>query len=228
MSPDPTMSAVAAARPSRLRQFLRRGVGERAMAATEFALVLPVALILFTGSYIYGTVNEINRKVTLTTRDVTDLVTQYSAISSSDMTMLLNSASQVMAPFSASGLTLIVSEVTTDSSGNYCFMNLTPGTTYYVIEVVPSGYLQTGGGPNGSAGSTYYTITAQSGTAPRDAATPPRMTATSPGKTTPRNAEASSAGKMNTSARISHAGSSKMRSVKLAARSVGTTGPSFS
>ena len=35
--------------------------------------------------------------------------------------------------------------------------------TYYVQESVPSGYIQTGGGPNGSAGNTYYTINATAG-----------------------------------------------------------------
>ncbi|MGA2258201.1 MAG: hypothetical protein ABSG53_26335, partial [Thermoguttaceae bacterium] len=48
--------------------------------------------------------------------------------------------------------------------GAYSFGNLVPGT-YYVQEVVPTGYIQTGGGPNGVAGDTYYTISAQSGQA---------------------------------------------------------------
>ena len=51
---------------------------------------------------------------------------------------------------------------TTAANGTYSFNNL-PAGTYYVQEAVPSGYVQTGGGPNGSAGSTYYTISVQSG-----------------------------------------------------------------
>jgi uncharacterized repeat protein (TIGR01451 family) len=56
----------------------------------------------------------------------------------------------------------LVATTTTASDGTYSFGNLVPGT-YYVQEVVPTGYVQTGGGPNGTAGSTYYTISAQSG-----------------------------------------------------------------
>src|SRR6266536_1028903 len=56
------------------------------------------------------------------------------------------------------------------------------------------------------APATAAAITAHSGTVPREAATPPRMTAISPGKTKPTNAEASSAGKANTSARTSQPG----------------------
>ena len=66
------------------------------------------------------------------------------------------------------------------------------------------------------APETAAAITAHSGTVPREAATPPRMTAISPGKTKPTNAEASSAGKANTSARTSQPGSDRMRSVTLA------------
>jgi Flp pilus assembly protein TadG len=117
MNPD---RANLAARPrpgQTLRDFLSGGVGERAIAATEFALILPVALLLFSGAYVYGTINEINRKVTLTARDVTDLVTQYTAIADADMTTVLNSSAQVMAPFSNTNLTLIVSEVTINAAG---------------------------------------------------------------------------------------------------------------
>src|SRR6266702_7679222 len=68
------------------------------------------------------------------------------------------------------------------------------------------------------APETAAVITAHSGTVPREAATPPKMTAISPGNTKPTNAEASSAGKANTSARTSQPGSDRMRSVTLAAR----------
>jgi hypothetical protein len=50
----------------------------------------------------------------------------------------------------------------TAANGNYSFTGLAAGT-YYVQEVVPSGWIQTGGGPNGSAGNTYYTINASTG-----------------------------------------------------------------
>jgi SdrD B-like domain/Prealbumin-like fold domain len=56
-----------------------------------------------------------------------------------------------------------VASTTTANDGTYKFNVSTPGT-YFVQEVVPSGYIQTGGGPNGSAGNTYYTIVASAGT----------------------------------------------------------------
>jgi hypothetical protein len=56
----------------------------------------------------------------------------------------------------------LVASTTTAGNGTYGFSGLAAGT-YYVQEVVPAGYVQTGGGPNGTAGNTYYTITVQKG-----------------------------------------------------------------
>ena len=56
----------------------------------------------------------------------------------------------------------LVATTTTASNGAYCFSESAAGT-YYVQEVLPCGYIQTGGGPNGAAGDTYYTITARAG-----------------------------------------------------------------
>jgi hypothetical protein len=55
-----------------------------------------------------------------------------------------------------------VESTTTATNGTYSFTLSNPGT-YYVQETVPTGYIQTGGGPDGSAGNTYYTITAADG-----------------------------------------------------------------
>jgi hypothetical protein len=61
-----------------------------------------------------------------------------------------------------SGGDTLVASTTTTSNGTYSFTVTSPGT-YYVQESVPSGYVQTGGGPYGSAGNAYYTIAAAAG-----------------------------------------------------------------
>jgi hypothetical protein len=52
-----------------------------------------------------------------------------------------------------------VASTTTGSDGTHVFTVSMPGTCY-VQESVPSGYVQTGGGPCGNAGNTCYTIVA--------------------------------------------------------------------
>jgi Flp pilus assembly protein TadG len=99
--------------PSRFaRRLAKFKIDKRGIAATEFALLLPIMLVLFVGVSEVGQAISISRKVTITARTITDLVTQYSALGTSDMTNLLNASSQVMTPYPASNVTVIVSEVT--------------------------------------------------------------------------------------------------------------------
>jgi hypothetical protein len=61
-----------------------------------------------------------------------------------------------------SGGDTLVTTKTTDSDGTYSFPVSSAGI-YYVQESVPSGYLQTGGGTDGTTGNTYYTVNASLG-----------------------------------------------------------------
>src|SRR5579883_1726889 len=150
--------------------FFRPGAGESGMAATEFALILPVMLMLFTGTYIYGTVTEINRKVTLTARNVTDLVTQYETLTTADMTMLMNSAAQVMAPFSMNGVVVTVGEISITSAGQ---------ASIVWSEQLANGSI-TEPAPNYAPG-TAVTIPANLVQSVPNGQCPPRAGATSPG-----------------------------------------------
>jgi Flp pilus assembly protein TadG len=58
-----------------------------------------------------------DRKVTLTARTVSDLVSQVSSINNSGMTNSLNAAAAVMAPFPVGNLKVVVSSVAIDSNG---------------------------------------------------------------------------------------------------------------
>jgi Flp pilus assembly protein TadG len=120
-----------ARRSKTLLAFLTPVEGERGVAAVEFAFILPTMLILFTGVWIYGTVVEINRKVTITAYSLADLVSQYETLTTADMTTLMNSAAQVMAPFGLSNAVVFVALVTVNSSGQASIVwseSLTNGT----------------------------------------------------------------------------------------------------
>jgi Flp pilus assembly protein TadG len=98
-----------------LLRFVRNG---QAIAAVEFALMLPLMLFIFVGVAQVGEAVEISRKVTVTTRIVTDLVTQYATVSGTTLTTVLGASSEVIAPYSANNLVITVSEISTDSKGN--------------------------------------------------------------------------------------------------------------
>jgi Flp pilus assembly protein TadG len=104
----------------------------RATALVETALILPSALLLF-ALLIYGAEGfAIQRKVSLTARTVTDLITQatptlYSnkasvmsagpASTTGTIDNLLQVASAVLAPYAAANMSMVVSQVLVNSGG---------------------------------------------------------------------------------------------------------------
>ncbi|HKH81324.1 MAG TPA: TadE/TadG family type IV pilus assembly protein [Methylovirgula sp.] len=99
-------------------QLSRRFLGnDRAIAAVEFALMLPLMLFVFVGVAQVGDAVAISRKVTITTRIVTDLVTQYATVTGTTLTTVLGASSAVIAPYSANNLIITVSEISTNSTG---------------------------------------------------------------------------------------------------------------
>ena len=88
------------------------------VSAVEFALVLPLMLTLFLGGAEVAQAISASRKVTLVSRTVADLASQYSTISEANMTNLLNASAAVISPFSSSALSVTVSQVKIDANGN--------------------------------------------------------------------------------------------------------------
>jgi Flp pilus assembly protein TadG len=90
---------------------------ERGVTAVEFAVLLPFMLTLYLGGIEASQAVAMDRKVTLTVRAVADLAAQTSSISDSDMTNILNAASAVVAPYSATLLQVKVSSVSINAQG---------------------------------------------------------------------------------------------------------------
>ncbi|AVT74804.1 hypothetical protein RPPS3_07410 [Rhodopseudomonas palustris] len=110
---------------------IRRSVSVRslqadvdAVAATEFAIVVPFLLALFIGGVELANGMAISVKVSATAHSVADMVTQNTSLSTSSMQNILTGASATIAPYSISDssgkslLTVTVSEVSSDANGN--------------------------------------------------------------------------------------------------------------
>lgn len=99
----------------RLRSELRGSV------TVEFAMILPAMLMLLSIVVFAGEGFEIQRKVTLTMRTLTDLAAQQTNIGTSSTTytytQILNAASLVMTPYNSTGLSMVLSEVSTSGNG---------------------------------------------------------------------------------------------------------------
>lgn len=86
--------------------------GDRSgMSAVEFALMMPVILLLFMVGFAFSDAIACNRKVTTTAKSIADLTSRYSSVASSDLSTILAASTQVLAPYKASLATIRVSEV---------------------------------------------------------------------------------------------------------------------
>src|SRR5262249_39482424 len=100
---------------TRLRTLPRE---RRGIAAIEFAVLLPLFLILYLGTFEVGQAISIKLNNGLAARTVADLASQYTNIYNADMTGILGASTTVMAPYPTQSFTVTVSEVTVDDKGN--------------------------------------------------------------------------------------------------------------
>jgi Flp pilus assembly protein TadG len=95
-----------------------------AVAATEFAIVVPFMLTLYLGGVELGNGLAIGVKVSATSHSVADMVSQNTQITASQMLGILQASTAIMAPYpvkDAQGnslMTVTVSGVSTDDKGN--------------------------------------------------------------------------------------------------------------
>ena len=88
------------------------------LAAVEFALLVPVLLLLYLGGYELTQALSAYRKLTDTTTEIASIVSQNAVVSSANLTSIFNASTQIMSPHSAASLTIVLSEVSTDANSN--------------------------------------------------------------------------------------------------------------
>jgi Flp pilus assembly protein TadG len=99
-------------------------IDDRAVAAVEFAIVLPFMLLLYIGGIEISNGMAINVKVTATTHSVADMVSQNTQVSAAQLQIILGASTAIIAPYQTTGssgnslIMVTVSEISTDSSGN--------------------------------------------------------------------------------------------------------------
>lgn len=94
---------------------LRRDEG--GMIAVEFALLIPIAVLILVAEFTLGEAIGISRKVAITGRTLTDLVARRAVVSSADLTTILNASTQIIAPFPSASLKIVLAQLSTDDKG---------------------------------------------------------------------------------------------------------------
>jgi Flp pilus assembly protein TadG len=86
----------------------------RANAAVEFAFIVPLMLVMFFGTVEFSSGVAVNRKVTLVARNMSDLVSQSSSVTDTDLTNFTTTGKAIMTPYDSTPLNATVSELYID------------------------------------------------------------------------------------------------------------------
>ena len=90
----------------------------RGGAALEFALLLPILVTLYAVGFEVCQAATVKRKLTDTTVQLANLTSQFTKVSRSDISTIMNASSQTMTPFPNSALSIVVSEVSMDAANH--------------------------------------------------------------------------------------------------------------
>src|SRR6195952_4824977 len=85
----------------RIRRTAARMLADRSgIAATEFAVIVPVMLVMFFGTVEFSSGVAVDRKVTLMARTLSDLTSQSVTVADTDMTNFFAASNAIMTPYS--------------------------------------------------------------------------------------------------------------------------------
>lgn len=84
----------------------------RGLAAVEFAFILPVMMVMLFGTVEFSSAIAIDRKVTLMARTLSDLTSQATTVSSSDLTNFFAASTGIMTPYPTTATTILNSTIT--------------------------------------------------------------------------------------------------------------------
>jgi len=88
----------------------------RALAAVEFAFILPVMMVMLFGTVEFSSAIAIDRKITLMARTLSDLTSQATTVSSTDLTNFFAASTGIMTPYPTATLNTTITQIYVDSS----------------------------------------------------------------------------------------------------------------
>jgi len=96
----------------RMRRTAARMLRDRSgIAATEFAVIVPVMLVMFFGTVEFSAGVAVDRKVTLMARTLSDLTSQSTSVSDTDLTGFFAASKGIMTPYSPTPTQSTISEL---------------------------------------------------------------------------------------------------------------------
>jgi Flp pilus assembly protein TadG len=123
----------------------------RGVAAIEFAMIVPIMLVLFFGTVEFSSGIAVDRKVTLVARTLSDLTSQsLSSISDNDLKNFFAASSSILTPYSGAPTQPVISEIYIDNN-KIAKIQWSKSATLTMVNGSPQATLQTSPRSKGDA-----------------------------------------------------------------------------
>ena len=100
------------------RSWLRFKRNTSGVAAIEFAMIVPIMVMLYMGAIEFGQALNVDRKVTSIASATADLVAQSKTVSQSDIQDIFKISKAIMEPYDDTSVSVVISSVTSDQDNN--------------------------------------------------------------------------------------------------------------
>src|SRR5258707_11859440 len=84
------------------------------LAATEFAVIVPVMLVMFFGTVEFSSAVAVNRKISMVTQQLADLASRYTTVNDTDMTNFGIIGDAMLTPYPSTPLQATITEIYID------------------------------------------------------------------------------------------------------------------
>lgn len=100
---------------SPLRLSVRRlARDDRGLAAVEFAIIVPLMLVMFFGTVEISSAVAVNRKISMVTQGLADLAGRYKVVTDTDITNFFAIGNAMLTPYDATPLQTTITEIYID------------------------------------------------------------------------------------------------------------------
>jgi Flp pilus assembly protein TadG len=99
------------------------------IAATEFAIIVPIMLVMFFGTVEFSSGVAVDRKVTLMARTLSDLTSQSTSVNDTDLTNFFAASKAIMTPYPSAPTQSTITELYVDPSTLAARVQWSKGTT---------------------------------------------------------------------------------------------------
>jgi Flp pilus assembly protein TadG len=114
----------------RMRRSARDLSGDcRGLAAVEFAMIVPLMLVLFFGTVEFSSGIAVDRKVTIMARTLSDLTSQNISVTDTVLTNIFNASTGIMTPYSTTPVNSTITELYVDPTSKVARVQWSKGSS---------------------------------------------------------------------------------------------------